>query len=378
MNIDYFDTAWHVFSAFAVFITGSLLFGSRPFRSVSMRLSLFLYLWHSIFCVYYAHFAINNTADASGYFRRSLYSDVAPALGTRGVDFFTSFFTQFLGFSYLGVFLIFNIIGALGVLAILATIQETMQEKSRKIKRIAILLCFAPGINFWTAAIGKDAITMLGTGLICWAALDLRKRWLLLPIGTLCYLLVRPHVVPVIMIAFLFSLLISGRMNVVKRVVFAMVLAVPAVFAVQLAISVVGLNDTSQFGGIDEFVEYKQSVNTQGGSSVDISNMILPVQMFYYAFMPFFIGAGGMLGLVASIENAFLMLIVGVSLKGMNRRPSSLQPQVKWFYLVFALVLWVIFAMTTANTGIALRQKWMFMPMLLIFCLSYMPVAQRR
>lgn len=378
MNIHYFDNAWHIFSAFSVFIAGFLFFGSRPFRAVSTKLSLLLYCWHSLFCLYYARFALYNTADAGGYFRRSLSPDVAPALGTRGVDFFTSIFTQFLGLSYLGAFLVFNIIGAFGVLAILAAIRETTRDKTRKIRIIATLICFAPGINFWTAAIGKDAISMLGTGLICWAAIDIRKRWLFIPIGALCYLLVRPHVVPVIIIAFLFSLLISGSMNIVKKIAIAAVLAVPAVFAVQFAMSVIGLNDLSQLEGFDDLIEYRQSVNMQGGSSVDISNMILPVQMFYYAFMPFFIGAGELLGLAASIENAFLMMIVVMSLPWIIRSHSTLQPQLKWFYLIFALLLWIVFAMTTANTGLALRQKWMLMPMLLLFCLSYIPVRRHR
>jgi len=377
MNVVYFDTVWYDVSAFAVFIAGILLFGSRPFRSVSTKLSLLLYCWHTLFCLYYARFAIYNTADANGYFRRSLSPDVTMALGTRGVDFLTSIFTQFLGLGYLGTFLVFNIIGAFGVLAILAAIRETTHDKTRKIRVIATLICFAPGINFWTAAIGKDAISILGTGLICWAALDLRKRWLWLPVGAACYLLVRPHIVPVIIVAFLFSLLISGRKSLVKNVAISTVFSVPAIFAVQFAMSVIGLDGSSQFDGFNDFIDYRQSVNTQGGSSVDISDMILPMQMFYYAFMPFFTGAGGLLGLVASIENSFLMMIVVVSLLGLIRRPSTLQAQVKWFYLFFAFVLWVVFAMTTANVGIALRQKWMFMPILLMFCLSYMPVQRR-
>ena len=378
MNINYFDNAWHVISAFSVFIAGFLIFGSRPFRSVSTKLSFYLYFWHSIFCLYYARFALYNTADAAGYFRRSLSSDVAPALGTRGVDFITSTFTQFLGLSYLGVFLVFNIIGAFGVLAILAAIRETTRDKTKIIRIIGTLICFAPGINFWTAAIGKDAISMLGTGLICWAAIDIRKRWPLILIGALCYLLVRPHIVPVILVGFLFSLLIANSMNIIKKVAITAVLAVPTVFAGQLAMSAIGLDYSLQLEGVSDIIEYRQSVNMHGGSSVDISNMILPMQMFYYAFMPFFIGAGGLLGLVASIENAFLIMIVVISLPGIMRRPSTLQPQVKWLYLAIALVLWIIFAMTTANTGLALRQKWMFMLMLLLFCLSYLPERHKK
>jgi hypothetical protein len=378
MNIVYFDGAWHVISALVVFLLGFLLFVFRPFRSVSKKLSILLYFWHSFFCLYYAHFALYNTADATGYFRRSLSPDISLALGTRGVDSFTSILTQFLGFSYLGTFLVFNIIGAFGVLAILAAIREMTREKTKNIRIISTLICFAPGINFWTAGIGKDPISMLGTGLICWAAIDIRNRWFFIVIGTLCYLLVRPHVVPVIIAAFLFSLLIFGEISALKKVAIAVVVAAPTVFALKFVMSYIGLNELSQFEQFDDLVEYRQSVNTHGGSSIDISNMILPEQMFYYAFMPLFSGAGGLLGLVASIENVFLMMVVVISIPSIIRRSSTLKPQVKWFYLALALVLWIIFAISTANTGLALRQKWMLIPMLLLFCLSYMPAQKRR
>tara|TARA_R110002012_G_scaffold321641_1_gene550304 strand:- start:3929 stop:5065 length:1137 start_codon:yes stop_codon:yes gene_type:complete len=378
MEIYYFDNAWQIFTAFSVLIAGFLIFTSQPFHSVSRKLSLLLYCWHTLFCLYYAYFALYNAADSSGYFRRSLRSEVAPAIGTPGVDFFTSVFSQFLGLSYIGTFLVFNIIGAFGVLAILAAFRETTQEKSKKIRAISIIICFLPGINFWTAAIGKDAISMLGTGLICWAAIDIRKRWLMILISALCYILVRPHVVPVVVLVLLFSMLISGKMSSARKILMVAVLAVPSIFAVQFAMSFIGLDATSQFDGVGAFIEYRQSVNMQNGSSVDISSMILPVQMFYYAFMPLFIGAGGLMGLIASIENAFLTVIVVMSIPHIIRKPPTIQPQVRLMYLLFALVLWVIFAMTTANTGLALRQKWMFMPMLLLFCIAYLPARRIR
>ena len=40
------------------------------------------------------------------------------------------------------------------------------------------------------------------------------------------------------------------------------------------------------------------------------------------------------------------------------------------FMWVYALMAWGILAMTTANLGIALRQKWMFAPMLIFLFIS--------
>lgn len=373
MDISYADNAWHVFSAFAVFLAGLLGFTARPFRSVSTRMSVALYLWHTCFCFYYAQFALYNTADARSYFIRSFDAVPSFSLGTEAVDLITSLYTQFLGLSYLGTFLVYNIVGAIGLLAFAAAMRETLGGKSRRVQLYASILVFLPGISFWSVSIGKDAPAFLGAGLLCWAVLDLRRRWILILVGAGVLVVVRPHVVPFILFAVALAILVSGKVSTVKKILTIAVLAAPIAFAFQLALSAIGMGVTEAYSDAAGFIEYRQSVNLEGGSSVDISSMILPQQMFYYAFMPLFIGAGGLMRLVASVENAFLLFLVAGSALSVWRRKSCLPPTAKWFYLFHTLALWIIFAMTTANLGIALRQKWMFMPMLLIFCLSYLP-----
>tara|TARA_R110002012_G_scaffold203736_1_gene373143 strand:+ start:26548 stop:27684 length:1137 start_codon:yes stop_codon:yes gene_type:complete len=378
MEVTYAETAWHVFSAFAVFLIGIAAVLKHPFRAISAKLSIALYLWHSFFCLYYARFALYNSADARGYFVRSFYPEPTFRLGTKAVDAITSVFTQFIGLSYLGTFLVYNVIGTIGLLAFTAALRETLGGKSRRVRLYASILSFLPGISFWSVAIGKDAPALLGTGLLIWALLDLRRRWVLVLLSIAIYAIVRPHIVAIICCALVFSVVVSGRMGAVKKVVFLAVLSVPSVFAFQLGMASIGLGASEAYSDIGQFIEYRQSVNLDGGSSVDISSMILPQQMFYYAFMPLFVGAGGLLGLVASVENAFLLFIVSISAYSVWQRQSCLPPTAKWFYFFYALALWIIFAMTTANLGLALRQKWMLMPFLLIFCLSYLPERQRK
>jgi hypothetical protein len=373
MEIFFAETAWHVLSAFGVFAIGLLLVATRPFRVVSTKLSVALYLWHSIFCVYYAWFALNNTADARGYFIRSFNSEIPLELGTPAVDLITSFYTQGIGLSYLGTFLVYNVVGAIGLLALAAAFHEVLATKSSRTKLYAMVVLFLPGINFWSGAIGKDAPSLLGTGLLIWAALNLKRRWWAVLVGVLIYVIVRPHIASVILVALALAMLVSGKLSIIKKAMSIAVLAAPSAFAIQLTLSSIGMGESGVFSDAAEFIDYRQSVNIDGGSSVDISGMILPQQMFFFAFMPIFIGPGGLMGLVASFENMLILFLVSASALGMLRRKSSLPSTAKWFFLFFSLAMWIILSMTTVNLGLALRQKWMFMPFLLIFCLSYLP-----
>jgi amino acid transporter len=50
--------------------------------------------------------------------------------------------------------------------------------------------------------------------------------------------------------------------------------------------------------------------------------------------------------------------------------PSYLRTHNRLFLWVYSLLAWIVLAMTTANMGIALRQKWMFLPMIIFLILS--------
>lgn len=44
-----------------------------------------------------------------------------------------------------------------------------------------------------------------------------------------------------------------------------------------------------------------------------------------------------------------------------------------WWY---ALIAWVLLSMTTANLGIAMRQKWMFVPVLVFLLISIIAASE--
>jgi len=59
-------------------------------------------MWHTLFCVVYLAYTLNNAADSLKYYSESLiHSDFR--IGTGFVIFFTSLFSKYLNLSYVGL-----------------------------------------------------------------------------------------------------------------------------------------------------------------------------------------------------------------------------------------------------------------------------------
>ena len=153
---------------------------------------------------------------------------------------------------------------------------------------------------------------------------------------------------------------------------------VSALILLPLAMDYSGLGSGADSADVVDYVEQRQGYNMQGGGAVDISAMSLPLQMFTYLFRPLPFEAHSLTSLAVSIENvalmAFLILAIGQRIKG-----RKLTSHIDWVFLaVFSVSMWVVLASTTANLGIAVRQKWMFMPMIILLAVSVLGKKRRQ
>lgn len=372
--ISFANSGWEVFSLAGIFLIGlALVSWMCRVLGITMRHGLTLYLWHSLFCVIYILYSMDNPADSFNYFILSLTWDQPPNLGTRFVIFFNSFFTQGLGLSYGGSFFVYNILGSIGLIAFAAALREAFAGKSHNVRKVAAILPFLPGFSFWSTAIGKDSIAFFGVGLICWAAASPYRRFPVIVLGFAQLLAVRPHMASflVIALAVAYSSVSQGSMKL-KLLINAIVLPA-SVAVVVLSISYVGLDEGVSGDAVSSYVEQRQNYNTEGGSSVDIATASVPMRMFMYVFRPLFFDTGGAFGMVVSLENLVLFGVFLWFLHGLLKRSSSLTKFQRVFFSVYVLISWLALANTTANLGIAIRQKTMFTPMLLMLMLSYLP-----
>lgn len=371
--IDLTSDGLQLVSAFFVFIAGAVLslLIRKYFRASSSR-ALSLYLWHTLFSLIYLTYVSNFGGDAIMYFRSSFFDDLGFSFGTQGVRFFTSFLSQGLGFSFLGCSLVFQIFGYVGLLAFDGALREVTWDKSRNIRLLASLIVFLPSISFWSSGLGKDSLSFCAMGLALWAALSLKNRWWLLVVTMLLMLLVRPHMAGMLGLGLAGSFVFQRGIPLPQRVVLGSIAIAAAAYLVPLGLNYAGVGEDAGAEDVMQYIEGRQGHNLKGAGAVDISSMSLPVQMFTYLFRPTLIEARNLFFLAAAVDNTILLFLFIVGGWALIRKslPVHLAAHNRMFLWIYSLVAWLILAMTTANLGIALRQKWMFAPMLIFLLIS--------
>ena len=378
-NLVLFNSAIDVFSAFLVFIIGALITVSLSslFNASRVRV-LGLYVWHTLFALAYAYVTTLMAADAKAYYFNSLGQLHDFRIGTRAVEYLTAIFSQGFGLSYLGTFLVFNIFGAIGLVAVDAALRHATVDKSKFVKQLALIVVLLPSMSFWTGAIGKDSVAFLATGLALWSAIHFKQRYVMMFVAVVVMFMVRPHIAGIMVSSLSIALVLSGGLTYLK-IVSSVVSLIGLVFIVPVMFNYIGLSGDVSVELIQENIERRQSYNQSGGGGIDISSMSLPEQMFSYLFRPLPHDAHSIFALISSIQNLILLAVFLLFLLSLLKIRKStillMHPEEnRWFLIIFAVVTMLVLVVTTANMGISVRQKWMFMPIFLYFFFLFMRV----
>lgn len=362
---------WGYISALIVFVCGFLIAQrASNYFGVKQRYSVFLYLWHTVFCLVYLWYVTNNGGDALKYYRVAALGEVGFKPGTPAVLMINSVFIYGMSFSILGAFLVNNIFGFLGLLAFQGSLNFSTENKSRRVKQLATLIVLLPSISFWSSALGKDSISFMATGFALWAALKLEKRSVLMAFAIFMMFLVRPHMAGMLVIALAFSMVLSAKVSLVRRLIMGVAALLIAAALVPFALQYAGVADPSSAESVMEYMEGRQGHNMHGGGSVDIASMNSPMKLFTYVFRPSIFEARNIFTLAAALDNLILLYLFIAGGYALIKNKSRKFTENRKFMWVYASLAWFVLAMTTANLGIAVRQKWMFAPMLIFLLLS--------
>ncbi|WP_339855503.1 hypothetical protein [Porticoccus hydrocarbonoclasticus] len=371
------DEFYHAPLALLAFVLGFFVIVtlSGAFR-VGSKLAVFLYFWHTAFALVYFYYSLIDVADATKYYSLSLGYDDGFSVGTGFVIYFTAFFSDLVGLDYFGVFLIYNILGSVGLLAFYASLKEVLASNFDSGRRLMLFVVLLPSVSFWSSAIGKDSISFMAVGLSLWASLSLPRRLPVFVVAFLFMLLVRPHISGIMLIALSLTYVFDFRGSLMQRLVFSFFGLLAAFFSVSYAVNYAGLSGIS-VGELSQYIDDRQAHNMTGGGGIDISSMSLPYQLFTYLFRPLPFEAKNITQLIASFDN-FLILVLFVFGVVSLIKGRSFAGMAGWIYMLsYSIGCWVVLAITTANLGIAVRQKWMFLPMMIVL-LIVLVVPRRR
>jgi hypothetical protein len=262
----------------------------------------------------------------------------------------------------LEVFYIFSLFSFIGVLLF-----YSMALRVTKHKDLLFLILLLPSLHWWTAGIGKEAVMV--TCIITITYLTYYEKyfnpWLL---GCVVIaLIIRPHIAFLLLASFCFIYFFMGKnISILKRLVVIIAILFSLIASTPILLKRLSI-ESLDLETIEQRVELQASRNDHGGSSIDIGSYSIPERLFLYMFRPLFFDANGILGLIVSIENLVLLAFFCKMLKNyFNVRVyvKEFNPHTL-FIILSVMIIWFLLGYTTANLGLAVRQKTQITPLLI-------------
>ncbi|MCX0346045.1 hypothetical protein NVV27_09935 [Acinetobacter radioresistens] len=341
----------------------SFLIGCKKKKDIIIIISIFF--WHTLFSVFFYFFTLANTADALGYYSKSLDSAFRFYPGSPFIYYFSSLFSVGLDSSYFNVTLVYNLFGLLGLIFLYLSVKKYIE----KLTGIWIFLLFIPSMSFWSSGLGKDAISFFSICLFLYTITTSKKEYILIPFSFFLMFMVRPHIALMMIVSFILYFIIKSKVHILFKIMTLPIIVAGIIFSSGFVQQYVGLEEVS-IDSVNDYVDQRQGYNQSGGSSIDLQSMSYPMQIFTYIFRPLPFEAHSTLALFTSIENTILLfLFIYILFISKFRLYSFVEGKNTWL-LIYAFLTCSMLAITTANLGIATRQKWMFMP-IFIYLLIY-------
>lgn len=337
-----------------------------------------LFWYHLLLSFVYYLYAVFNPSDSRFYYEKILIDYRGPnwsnfyGTSTTFIEWTGYPFVRYLGFSYDAMMALFSFFGFLGFIYFYKFFRERIVFKNKIFGFDLLHLFFLlPNLHFWSGSFGKGSFIFLGIGLLFYGLNNIPKRYWVLLIGALLTYHIRPHVLLVILASSLIGFTFSNKgLGWSIKIVMIIVGAIALGYIYQDVFRMVGVNEDTFFTeGLDMSNRARELSSATSG--IDINSMSMPVQVFTFLFRPLFFDAPGMLGIIVSFENVFLLLItLAFTFKGGILYIIKGDFAVKTAFFSFITVS-IALAQISGNLGIAIRQKSQIM-MLLLFIIIQM------
>ena len=338
-----------------------------------------LMYYHTFISIVYYLYALFNPSDSKQYYRKILenyrgenWTDYY-GVSTTFIEWLGFPFIKYLNFNYESCMALFSLLGFIGFIFFYKIIRERVLLRPKLFgKDLIWIILLLPNLHFWSASFGKGPVIFLGIALYFYGLNKFNRRWLLLVLGALITYHVRPHILFVTVVSTVLGMVFSGKgIGWFARLVVLAGSITALIFIYQDVLLMVGIENTEEI--TDAFnLSQRDRVEdlTKATSGIDISSYPLPLQVFTFLFRPLFFDAPGMLGIIVSFENVFLLfLTLRFFANGGFIFLFKGDFLIKTGLFSF-LTVTIALAQIAGNLGLAIRQKSQVMLLFLIIVIE--------
>lgn len=346
-----------------------------------LRVGMFalLYMAHLASTAVYFSYVQSAGGDAELYYYDYLgWYEAELNFGTSFLIYVVQFLRDAVGGTYFDYFLLFQAIGFGGVATMMRIFEEAYRDLGIEQPPWTYLLLFLPSVQFWTAAIGKDAPLFLASALSLWAAMNIRRRWIVL-VGSIALMVtIRPHIAVIAVVAVAITLLFERRFTRITRMLLLAIAGAAAVFAISTTESATRL-DLLDANSVTEFVAARDNIaNSAAAGNMSVQGSF-GERFVSLMVRPLFFDAEDWFGYVASSENVFLLFLYIVVLANLRSLLSLFRNSAFIRYAVtFSFAVAIVLTLAYYNVGLGLRQRTMLLPGLISIFLTLVAVRSAR
>jgi hypothetical protein len=358
------------YDVLATLIIAALVYGVAAWQAAVMSLPprMAAFFATAALLLSYARYRVELSApaDALGYYVESQLGAEFD-IGTGFMPFITSLLTMRLGLGFLPSMMFFTIFALLSMQICYAIFLRMGGGGLGPQLRYLFLAAIVPSLGFWGSGIAKDAIVLLGISAFCLGVSRLRSRLPWIVAGILLVLVIRPHIGLIMIAGVAVGYFVAPNTSRGERFLILVAAIAGGAILVPLTISYLGLGDLQSVSDVGIQINTLTTGYEGTGSYVDLASLPLPLKVISYLFRPFPWEANSSSQLAAAGQNALIGLILVLTLPAFVRQRRDWRILQVATLLGYSLAALIILAITTANLGVASRQKWMVLvPLFLI------------
>lgn len=291
-------------------------------------------------------------------------------------------FSQWAGLGYLSGTILYATLSYFGFLLAFGLIKASFGRfLEERIFQVALLILFLPNVHFWTAGVGKEALLWLGLVMVLTGIHNFSNKFILILIGLLLSLMVRPIQGLILTIAVLMVLPFHKNLQPYrKKIIPLSIFLVFSIFAYRYIKGslIYGFN----LKWIGELLDWQNQflASFKGASSINMHEYNWIEKLVTVFFRPFIWEGKDFWSMAAGLENALLVIVFIVAIWSIYQLKGQIKiPLYIWTGLIYGILLSVLYSITLNNLGIIMRMKSIFLPFFSIFALHlYLEVSKKK